>query len=167
MLPDLDVIGFTFGVPYGSKLGHRGFSHSLVFALGSALIGYAYNRRLLRRKEFEAPGVLAFLLLFLAAASHPLLDMLTDGGMGVALFAPFSWTRHFFPITPIPVSAIGVDGSTGGVLAWEAALFSPWVLSAILLEKRWSTGRSLLRWFPLALTALVIGIRMAWVPVGA
>ena len=32
-LPDLDVAGFEFGVPYGHMLGHRGLSHSVVFAL--------------------------------------------------------------------------------------------------------------------------------------
>ena len=30
-LPDTDVIGFGFGIRYGDLLGHRGFSHWLVF----------------------------------------------------------------------------------------------------------------------------------------
>jgi inner membrane protein len=33
ILPDADVIGFAFGINYGDMLGHRGFSHSLLFAL--------------------------------------------------------------------------------------------------------------------------------------
>jgi len=41
-------------------------------------------------------------------ASHPLLDALTDGGLGVALLWPFSAERFFFPWRPIPVSPIGV-----------------------------------------------------------
>ena len=32
MLPDADVIGFRLGVPYGGMLGHRGLTHSLIFA---------------------------------------------------------------------------------------------------------------------------------------
>jgi inner membrane protein len=32
VLPDVDVIGFEFGIPYGDFWGHRGFTHSLVFA---------------------------------------------------------------------------------------------------------------------------------------
>jgi hypothetical protein len=32
MLPDLDVIGFRFGIEYASDFGHRGFTHSLMFA---------------------------------------------------------------------------------------------------------------------------------------
>jgi inner membrane protein len=165
MLPDLDAIGFALGVPYSSKLGHRGFSHSLVFALASSLIGFAYNRWRLRRRGFTAPGIVALLLLFAAAASHPLLDMLTDGGLGVALLAPFSWTRFFFPVTPIPVSAIGVDADTGSVLAWEAALFLPLLASAFLVGvKRAPVRRPLLRWLPLAWTVVAFGIRMAISP---
>jgi inner membrane protein len=33
MLPDIDVVGFTFGIRYGDMLGHRGLTHSLPFAL--------------------------------------------------------------------------------------------------------------------------------------
>ena len=32
MLPDADVIGFSFGVRYGDPWGHRGATHSLTFA---------------------------------------------------------------------------------------------------------------------------------------
>jgi inner membrane protein len=161
MLPDVDVIAFGLGIPYAAKLGHRGFTHSLTFALASALIGHACIRWQLWRKGHDAPGILAFLLLFLAAASHPLLDMLTDGGLGVALLAPFSWTRFFFPLRPIPVSAIGVDGETGYVLAWEAAVLSPLALAAILPN---GTGRSrrFARWLGLAVTLAVCTLRVAW-----
>jgi len=31
VIPDLDVIGFRFGVRYGGFWGHRGFTHSFVF----------------------------------------------------------------------------------------------------------------------------------------
>lgn len=32
LIPDVDVIGFHFGVHYGDLLGHRGITHSLLFA---------------------------------------------------------------------------------------------------------------------------------------
>src|ERR1700756_3861716 len=32
VIPDLDVIGFRFGIRYGDFWGHRGFTHSLMFA---------------------------------------------------------------------------------------------------------------------------------------
>src|SRR4051794_39956246 len=31
-LPDIDAIGFFSGVEYGSRLGHRGLTHSFAFA---------------------------------------------------------------------------------------------------------------------------------------
>ena len=33
ILPDADVLAFQFGIPYASMFGHRGFSHSIFFAL--------------------------------------------------------------------------------------------------------------------------------------
>ena len=38
MLPDADVVAFKLGIPYGATWGHRGASHSLVFALGVVLM---------------------------------------------------------------------------------------------------------------------------------
>jgi inner membrane protein len=101
VLPDADVLAFFFGIPYGSMFGHRGLTHSLVFALFTAL---AVVWTCFRRRPRRAALVLFF---FLATASHPLLDMLTDGGRGVALLAPFSAERFFFPFRPIRVSPIG------------------------------------------------------------
>src|SRR5581483_7930034 len=37
LFPDADVIGFRFGVEYGSEWGHRGALHSLVAAVVIAL----------------------------------------------------------------------------------------------------------------------------------
>lgn len=38
LLPDVDIIGFYFGIKYGDVFGHRGFFHSLTFALLASLI---------------------------------------------------------------------------------------------------------------------------------
>lgn len=107
--PDLDVLGFYAGIAYGDVLGHRGLSHSLPFALGAAAVIAA----MLRGGSAEAPSgapsparTMAFL--FLAIASHGLLDALTNGGRGVAFFAPFSAERHFLPWRPIEVSPISI-----------------------------------------------------------
>ena len=41
MIPDLDVIGFSFGIQYADMLGHRGLTHSIFFAiLLGALVTY-------------------------------------------------------------------------------------------------------------------------------
>ena len=104
-LPDLDVIGFAFGIPYDSVWGHRGISHAIAFAFALATLTVAlrYRRGV---PGLSALGLGAFL--FLATISHGLLDALTDGGLGVAFFAPFDNGRYFFPVTPIKVSPIGL-----------------------------------------------------------
>jgi inner membrane protein len=100
MAPDLDVVGLAAGVPYRSPLGHRGLSHSILFA---AALAWAVGRAV-RGRGGAARDVW---FLFLATVSHPLLDALTDGGLGVALFAPFWNARLFAPVRPIAVSPIG------------------------------------------------------------
>ena len=37
LLPDIDAVGFALGVPYGSRFGHRGLSHSLLCAAAAGL----------------------------------------------------------------------------------------------------------------------------------
>lgn len=101
VMPDADVIGFKFGIEYASQFGHRGFTHSICFALILGLIASLAYRKL------DCSRIAAFVFVGICAASHGLLDMLTDGGMGVALFWPFDTTRYFFPWTGIEVSAIG------------------------------------------------------------
>jgi inner membrane protein len=76
--------------------GHRGFTHSILFALLCGAIGALFCR-----------SRNAFLYLFLAVLSHPILDAMTNGGRGVAFFSPFSNHRYFFPWRPIKVSPIG------------------------------------------------------------
>ena len=104
-LPDLDVVAFRFGIPYEHMLGHRGLSHAPLFAaaLAAGLVGLFFRR--------GVPGLGAgrlWLYLFLATASHGLLDAFTDGGRGVAFLGPFSGERFFFPFQPIAVSPIGL-----------------------------------------------------------
>lgn len=45
VIPDLDAIGFRFGIRYGDFWGHRGFAHSLVFASLLALVIVALGFR--------------------------------------------------------------------------------------------------------------------------
>jgi inner membrane protein len=68
-------------------------------------------------------------------ASHCLLDAMTNGGRGIALFAPFSNHRYFFPWRPIQVSPIG------------AGFFSARGLSVLVSEARWI-------WVPSAIIAV-------------
>ena len=103
VIPDLDVIGFKFGLSSNHMLGHRGVTHSIVFA---AALGALFTYTLFRNSHPDLWVVCLFL--FVSTLSHPLLDMLTNGGRGVALLAPFSKARYFFPWRPIEVSPISV-----------------------------------------------------------
>lgn len=102
VLPDVDALGFAAGIPYGHTFGHRGFTHSLFFALLTALGCSVFSSKL------GASFGMTFAVVFIAAASHGALDALTTGGMGVAFFSPFSNQRYFFPWQVIRVSPIGI-----------------------------------------------------------
>ena len=103
MLPDIDVLGFRFGIQYGDLLGHRGLTHSLLFA---GLL--AATVTLLLRNKALGGDLRVFLSLFAAAASHGILDAFTNGGLGVAFFAPFDAARYFFWVRPILVSPLNL-----------------------------------------------------------
>jgi len=105
IVPDLDVIGFYFGIHYGDLWGHRGMTHSLLFAalLSTALVAMWY------RQKAWAAQVGIFVYLFLCTASHGVLDALSDGGLGVAFFSPFNTSRYFFSTRPVVVSPIGIS----------------------------------------------------------
>jgi inner membrane protein len=105
ILPDADVIAFAYGVPYESVWGHRGFTHSFLFALILAVaLAYLFYSRVGAKTR-----ILLILYFFICTASHSVLDALTNGGLGVAFFFPFENSRYFFPWRPIQVSPIGVD----------------------------------------------------------
>ena len=79
--------------------------------------------------RFSANWWRVFLLLFVATASHGLLDALTNGGLGIALLAPFDDGRYFFPWTPVVVSPIGLHGflTERGLLTLRSELVWLWL----------------------------------------
>jgi inner membrane protein len=126
-LPDADVLAFRFGIAYGSQWGHRGWTHSLVFALAWGLLVTWFFYR--KRKDFWP--IAAWMVA--STASHPLLDMLTNGGRGVALWWPFRLDRLFFPVQPIQVSPLSVSDFWG-----------EWAREVLLSEFWWIGVPSLL-----------------------
>jgi membrane-bound metal-dependent hydrolase YbcI (DUF457 family) len=77
VLPDLDVVGFRFGVPYGHVLGHRGLSHSIAFAVFlSACLAWLLP---FEAQPAQASRLMLFGFLFLSTLSHSLLDALRVG----------------------------------------------------------------------------------------
>lgn len=147
MLPDADVLAFALHIPYADAFGHRGASHSLLFALVlaalAALLAFFGSRRPWsavlcqpRLAPTTAPPPLASTVqaaafVFVCAASHPLLDAMTSGGLGVALAWPWSEHRFFAPWRPIRVSPFAPQ------------FFSARGVATLLSELRWV-------WLPLA-----------------
>ena len=117
IIPDADVIGFRLGIEYADAWGHRGATHSLAFAaLAVSALALIWC---------EARSFAGWLFLAAAMASHGLLDTLTDGGLGAALFWPFDNARIFATETPIRVSPIG------------AGFFSARGLETLISEIKW------------------------------
>lgn len=142
-IPDLDSIGFRFGIHYGDMLGHRGLSHSFLFA--AVLSGLVITVLFPSGAGPVARGQV-WLYLYLATASHGVLDALTNGGLGVAFFAPFDNARYFFPFRPIQVSPISVRAFFGewGARVLASELVWIWVPSAIFAAAAiWVRRRSI------------------------
>ncbi len=144
MLPDADVLAFALHIPYADAFGHRGASHSLLFAsvlaVLTAVLAFFGSGRPWSAVSCQprlAPTVQAAAFVFICAASHPLLDAMTSGGLGVALAWPWSEHRFFAPWRPIRVSPFAPQ------------FFSARGIATLLSELRWV-------WLPLA------GAVVAW-----
>jgi len=137
VLPDIDLLAFFLGIPYTAPLGHRGLAHSLLFAAVVAGVATFLAARTAPRLRASAGQLYA--LTFAATASHGLLDATTNGGRGVALLAPFSDGRFFFPLRPIVVSPIHPE-----------RFLSLWV-EVLTTEAVWV-------WLPLALLSMAFHI---------
>lgn len=127
-LPDADVLGFSFGIRYADPWGHRGATHSFAFALALAMaIGLCAP--LLRVRPMRTAAFVAVVI-----SSHAILDTLTDGGLGIALWWPFDNHRYFAPWNPIPVAPMGLGFFSRrglSVALTELALFSPVFIYAL------------------------------------
>jgi inner membrane protein len=146
MAPDFDTVAFKLGIAYADQFGHRGASHSLLFAWAIGIFG-AIVAPWLRTTRWRAFGFLAF-----CTASHPLLDALTNGGLGVALLWPWSHERLFAPWRPIAVSPIGAGffSLRGLAVLWSELLWVWLPLMAIAMpigavRRRTAAARSSLR----------------------
>lgn len=118
VLPDVDVVAFKFGIAYHHPFGHRGFSHSILFAIIWALV--------LMIAIGRSNKLIWFLVIFLSTLSHGFLDAMTSGGEGVGFLIPFSNDRLFFSFREILVSPLGIDN-----------FFSTWGIKVIFSEVKY------------------------------
>jgi len=132
VVPDVDVISFYFGTERGSMFAHRGITHSLTFALLLALLVVWLGFR--ETKPFTKRWWTLSAYFFIVTASHGLLDALTNGGAGVAFFAPFDSTRYFFPWRPIEVSPIGLGffSQRGMEVFWSEFVWV-WIPASVIV----------------------------------
>lgn len=134
LAPDLDVAGRAFAIPHQALLGHRGISHSLLFALLLALLAWTAIAR--ERPRWS----LAFL--FAAAASHGLADMYTRGSKGIMLWWPLGEARYEWQFQPVEASGIFARSITGGSLPAILLAELLWlVLPAFLLAALYRLAR--------------------------
>ncbi|MEK6742492.1 MAG: metal-dependent hydrolase [Nitrospirota bacterium] len=136
LLPDLDVIAFRLGIPYRHMFGHRGFFHSLPFALIVGVLVVSLAFRTVPR--YSNKWWLLAGYFFAVTASHGVLDAMTSGGYGIAFFSPFDDTRYFLPWRPLVVSPIGVYG-----------FFSRWGWNVIVSEFLWI-------WLPILMLLFIL-----------
>ena len=131
ILPDVDFVAFYTRYGDWHAVGHRGFTHSLAFAVFAAVIA---TRVFTSHRAFTQAWWQVAAYFALCMASHGLIDACTDGGAGIAFFWPLSAARFFFPWNPIQVSPIGLD-----FLQWEGVevLFSEllwvWIPCLVIL----------------------------------
>ncbi|WP_347922806.1 metal-dependent hydrolase [Pontimicrobium sp. SW4] len=118
ILPDIDVIAFSLNIPYSHPFGHRGFTHSILFAVIWALLLMSFFGKKDR--------LVWFTVIFLSTISHGLLDAMTSGGKGIGFLIPFNNERFFFPFREIKVSPIGVS-----------KFLSEWGLQVIMSELKY------------------------------
>lgn len=140
LLPDLDLLGGVFGVSPDGPLGHRGLTHSLVFAAAVALLIalIAWGRK-------ARPGPIA-LWTFLAVGSHGIVDMLSSQGHGPMLFWPFTTETWLFAWRPVPgVATASEYFSLHAIPTFltEAVIFSPFLVYALWVAFRKSQTRRL------------------------
>lgn len=115
VLPDADFALYLLRIDtYSGTYGHRGFSHSIGFALLVGLLGALLAPAAGRRRAFVG----AFLAL--CTLSHPLMDGLFDRGICNAWLWPLDGARHCLPWRPIPQQGVPLFGlgRLGQELVW-------------------------------------------------
>jgi inner membrane protein len=135
-IPDLDVFVRAWSHPIDGSLIHRGFSHSIVFAvLFSPMIAWVCYRLYKRRFEFNT----WLWLFFLSIITHPMLDLFTN--YGTEFLWPFPNRISFnsvFVVDPLYTVPFGI------------------LLLIALFKRRESVWRRRLNWIGIVYSSLYL-----------
>jgi inner membrane protein len=102
LLPDLDILPLAFGVHDSGLYGHRGITHTWLFAAIVGAVAWLIFRK-------GRNPVRVAVLTFITVASHGLLDASTTDSRGIHLLWPLISERMVMPIRPIPVAPSGIE----------------------------------------------------------
>jgi inner membrane protein len=135
MLPDFDVLPVALGVSDQGLWGHRGLTHTPLFALAIGLLTtLIWGRRRAGVGRWRIGQAVALVVL-----SHCVLDALAQDGRGMMFFWPLSTARFHFLWRPIPDAPRGLELFTvNGMrhLGIELVEFLPFTAFAL-----WPRGR--------------------------
>lgn len=129
MLPDFDVLLVALGTDDWGAWGHRGASHTPVFALAVGVLAALLTWARGQRRPLGRGLVVA-----LVVASHCVLDALTQEGRGMMFLWPLTSDRFHFLWRPIPDAPRGWAFFTAigfRHLAVELVYFVPFTLYAV------------------------------------
>lgn len=156
ILPDVDVLLVTAS----GVVEHRGLTHSLMFAVISAAALAAVARALV-----DTGIARLFVVMFLACASHLLLDFLMGAGPPIRPLAPFDDRGFLAPVRLLPIAyyARTAEGyrsvafwvGNGIAAALEVAILAPPLL---VTSPAW---RSRTRTLAAALSLAAVGATLA------
>ncbi|MCD1126192.1 metal-dependent hydrolase [Jinshanibacter sp. LJY008] len=129
MIPDLDVLSFKLGIAYANVFGHRGFTHSLLFAFALPTLA------LLFKKTFKVGYRRIWGFLTVSLLSHSVLDSLTTGGMGVGWLWPWSGERFFAPVQVIKVAPFQLAQylKPNGIAVIQSELLWVWLPGVVIM----------------------------------
>jgi inner membrane protein len=143
VLPDLDAIGRPFGALDLELIagGHRGFTHSIAFAVA---LGATFAWGVFRDARWDGLRTRFWLCFSLATMTHGFLDALTTNGDGVKFLSPFSderFTSVWHPIDPGGAAAgartlARIPLILGNELLWVALPCAAFVGGMALLRRR-------------------------------
>jgi inner membrane protein len=129
VVPDLDVISGAFDLRHPHPFSHRGATHSpaaaALVAVAAAAVAHVRNR--------SAVGV--GLAVFLVVVSHGVIDMLGQGGKGVAVLWPLSDARFHAPVRVLP--SVPVEQRFSTTAGLEVAAVHLLLCSPLLLYALW------------------------------